>query len=124
MPAMTWSQGFLACALENPEQFVASLKDGQVRALPYHWSGWARDDQLAPDGEWTIWLFLGGRGAGKTRAGAEWIRARAESGQARRIALVGATAADVRDVMVRATADCWRLRPHRSGPVSNRRSGG
>lgn len=70
------------------------------------WPLYARDDQLAPDGFWTVWLVLGGRGAGKTRTGAEWVRAlatgRAHAGgpPAGRIALVGETFADVRDVMV------------------------
>ena len=44
--------------------------------------------------------MLAGRGFGKTRCAAEWVRHRVETGSARRIALVGATAADVRDVMV------------------------
>lgn len=46
------------------------------------WQVWARDDQLPPQttasgGDWRVWLILGGRGAGKTRAGAEWVRAKA-----------------------------------------------
>src|ERR687894_724907 len=69
------------------------------------WVPWARQDQLPPDGDWTTWLMLGGRGAGKTRAGAEWVKAlalglppfRAPVG---RIALVGETLGDVRAVMV------------------------
>lgn len=65
-----------------------------------HWPFWARQSQLAPDGAWRIWLFLGGRGAGKTRAGAEWIAARVAEGKSRRIGLIGATERDVRQVMV------------------------
>ena len=64
------------------------------------WDFWARDSQLAPDGDWRIWLFLGGRGAGKTRAGAEWIAAQVRSAKARRIGLIGATDRDARQVMV------------------------
>ena len=60
----------------------------------------ARPAQRPPAGEWRTFLILAGRGFGKTRSAAEWIRHRVETGQARRIALVGATAADVRDVMV------------------------
>lgn len=56
--------------------------------------------QVPPAGDWRIWLLLGGRGAGKTRAGAEWIAAQVAAGAARRVALVGPTSADVRDVMV------------------------
>ncbi len=78
-----------------------------MRALLADWrKNWARDDQLQPAGDWTTWLILGGRGAGKTRAGAEWVRALVlgrifEAGGAiERVALVGETIADVRDVMV------------------------
>jgi phage terminase large subunit-like protein len=66
----------------------------------------ARDDQRAPDRDWTTWLMLGGRGAGKTRAGAEWVRGLAlgiwpyAEAPVERIALVGETIADVREVMV------------------------
>ncbi len=76
-----------------------------------HWPLWARGDQLAPDvteaGEdWRVWLILGGRGAGKTRAGAEWVRAKVfgrtegDAQPAQRIALVGETYGDVRRVMI------------------------
>lgn len=46
-----------------------------------------------------MWLIQAGRGWGKTRTGAEWVREQVESGK-RRIALIGPTAADCRDVMV------------------------
>ena len=45
------------------------------RAMP-DWSRCARAAQLPPPGDWRQWLLIGGRGSGKTRAGAEWIRAR------------------------------------------------
>lgn len=68
----------------------------------------AHDHQLEPPGDWTTWLIIGGRGAGKTRAGAEWVRAAVASGpndnktsHARRaIALVAETYADAREVMI------------------------
>lgn len=78
---------------------LASLSDDDT-ALLDHWEFWARDAQLEPDGDWRIWLFLGGRGAGKTRAGAEWIAGRVADGAASRIGLIGATERDVRQVMV------------------------
>jgi phage terminase large subunit-like protein len=69
------------------------------------WSYQARDAQLAPagaagGGDWRIWLFLGGRGAGKTRAGAEWVAGRVAQAGAARIGLIGATMRDARAVMV------------------------
>jgi predicted phage terminase large subunit-like protein len=63
------------------------------------WRDVARAEQVAPDGDWSTWLYMAGRGSGKTRAGAEWVHEQIAAG-CRRIALVGATAADVRDVMV------------------------
>ena len=70
------------------------------------WALHAHDHQCEPDGDWTTWLILGGRGAGKTRAGAEWIRkmvhegAANENSPARAIALVAETYADAREVMI------------------------
>jgi len=61
---------------------------------------WGRDAQLTPPGDWwTWWLILAGRGFGKTRSGAEFVMRRVREG-ARNIALIGPTAADVRDTMV------------------------
>lgn len=61
---------------------------------------WARPDQLPPSGTWQRWLILAGRGWGKTRTGAEWVRDRALRDPGCRVALVARTAADVRDVIV------------------------
>ena len=98
---------------EERERFVAGLDVGERALLAFHWPAWARLTQLPPPGPWRTWLFLGGRGAGKTRAGAEWVRGKVETAGAGRIALVGATAADCRDVMalgesgIVATAPPW-----------------
>ena len=82
------------------QELLADLTEEQALELLYDWQFWARPEQLAPEGEWLIWLILTGRGWGKTRTGAEWVRDRVEQQGARRIALVGATAADVRDTMI------------------------
>jgi len=91
-------------ALQPPElwrQFLARLTPEQKMRLPYQWRGWrARPNQLAPEGYWRVWLILAGRGFGKTRAGAEFIREQVENHLCGRIALVGETSADVRDVMI------------------------
>jgi len=78
---------------------LATLPPATAEALVYDWRIWARDAQLPPDGDWIWWLVLAGRGFGKTRTGAEFIRQRVAEG-ARAIALIGPTAADVRDTMV------------------------
>lgn len=85
---------------ERRARFLDELSADDADALCRDWRVWARDEQLAPEGDWRIWLFLGGRGAGKTRAGAEWVLDGVFRGAMRRIALVGATHADVRDVMI------------------------
>jgi phage terminase large subunit-like protein len=80
--------------------FLARLTPAEAAALEYEWPGfWARPNQLPPPGPWRVWLILAGRAFGKTRAGAEQVLAWA-SRPKRRLALVGETAADVRDVMV------------------------
>lgn len=63
------------------------------------WESIARIEQLPPEGQWLVWMFLAGRGAGKTRSAAEWVVKLAEQPNLR-IALVGRTPADVRDVMI------------------------
>jgi phage terminase large subunit-like protein len=82
------------------EQFLQSLTPEEKAVLLYDWLFFARDKQLPPEGAWTVWLILSGRGFGKTRTGAQWIRARQETGLYSRFLLIGQTAADVRDVMV------------------------
>lgn len=89
-------------ARKNPkklEKALASLTDEQADELLHDWEFWARKDQLEPYGDWRVWLLLGGRGSGKSRALSEWIRHRVKTGFSR-IALIAPTAADVRDVMI------------------------
>lgn len=85
------------------------------------WRFWARPEQLPPQGDWRIWLFLAGRGAGKTRAGAEWIAEGVRCGQMRRIGLVGASLADTRAVMVEGESGLLSVCPVAEFSPSNRR---
>lgn len=81
----------------------SALRDyraAQLTKIDHDWEFWARREQLPPPGPWRSWVFLGGRGAGKTRAGAEWVSRLARRREARRIALIGPTFHDVREVMV------------------------
>ena len=88
--------------LPEPDRLAAirTLSEDERREFRHHWKLWARNRQLAPPGDWTTWLVLAGRGFGKTRAGAEWIRTTAQADPAARIALVGASLGEVRAVMV------------------------
>ncbi len=79
---------------------LRTLKDEERDALQTHWRLWARPEQLPPPGEWRTWLVMAGRGFGKTRSGAEWVRALADADPAARIALVAASLAEARAVMV------------------------
>jgi phage terminase large subunit-like protein len=75
-------------------------------SLDFDWNFWGRPEQIAPPGTWDNWLILAGRGFGKTRTGAEWVRANMcgdtplTGGRWRHVALIAETAADARDVMV------------------------
>jgi hypothetical protein len=80
------------------ERIFAALTVEEAQRLYYDWAYWARPAQLPPPGTWIVWLILSGRGGGKTRTGAETIIHWSEDND--RMALVGRTAADVRDIMV------------------------
>lgn len=84
---------------DGREKHLAKLSGEELQHLSGQWEFQARRKQLDPEGDWFAWLVLAGRGFGKTRAGTEWIHHRVRHG-ARRVALVGRTAADVRDVLV------------------------
>jgi len=89
-------------------EYFHDLDDKECKALLYDWKFWARPNQLAPKGDWFCWLVLTGRGFGKTRMGAEWVRSQIEGSspltaprdRMGRVALVSQTLADGRDVMV------------------------
>ncbi len=81
-------------------QELSQLSGNQRRELMYHWRLWARAEQVAPVGDWRIWLILAGRGFGKTRAGAEWVREIAEADSNAHIALVAGTLGEARSIMV------------------------
>ena len=77
---------------------LTKLDAATKAALATHWPFWARPDQLLPEGAWTYWLILAGRGWGKTRTGAETVRTWARTSAY--VNLIGATADDARDIMI------------------------
>ncbi len=106
-PALRSGAAWLASRPEAEiREFLEGLSDEAILALPYLFAFWALPHQLPPEGDWKTWVILGGRGAGKTRAGAEWVRGQVEGarpldpGRARRVALVGETIEQAREVMV------------------------
>ena len=80
--------------------YQRSLPAWEAAELKYFWSLHSRDSQLPPDGDWDSWLILAGRGFGKTRTGAEWVRAQVESGKAFRVALVARSLPEAQFVMI------------------------
>lgn len=81
------------------KKVMAELTESQANELLWDWRFWARPNQIEPEGEWSTWLALAGRGFGKTEAGAQWVRERVKAG-ARSIALVAETQKDLEEVMV------------------------
>ena len=106
---------------ELPEEQRAEVLAGMdPDALQWDWEFWGRPEQQRPDGEdWNIWMYLAGRGAGKTRTAAEWVRKEAadtSKGQ-KRFALVARTAADVRDVIVEGESGIINVTPPSERPL-------
>ena len=108
---------------EAVHEFLSGLSDGAFLALPWLFEFWALPHQIAPDGAWRTWVIMGGRGAGKTRAGAEWVRGQVEGagpadpGRARRVALVGETVDQVREVMIFGESGIMACAPPDRRPI-------
>lgn len=106
-------------ALLPEEERSAVLAGVNMDALMWDWSAWARPEQRPPFGnDWNIWLYLAGRGSGKTRSAAEWVREKAkDSSQGHlRFLLVARTAADVRDVIVEGDSGIINVSPPSEKP--------
>ena len=103
-----------------PDDERASILAGfDADSLLWDWSVWGRPEQQQPQGDWNIWMYMAGRGAGKTRTAAEWVREEAKytnTGQ-RRFGLVARTAADVRDVIVEGESGIMNVSPPSEKPL-------
>lgn len=99
-------------------QLVATgFKDDDVVRLLFDWAFTARAEQLPPPGDWTTWLLIGGRGSGKTRAGAEWVRALATAAEpVSPIALVGETLTEAIAVMVKGESGLLHIHAPQEQP--------
>jgi phage terminase large subunit-like protein len=98
------------------DALIRAMAPGEANAFEYDWRYRARPEQLPPAGSWRVWLLMAGRGFGKTRCGAEWVRAEVKAGR-RRIALVGPTAADARHVMVEGETGILAISPDSERPL-------
>lgn len=100
---------------------LSQMTPAEAEAILYDWTFWARKTtrrtdgtytgQQPPPGHWYTWLIMAGRGYGKTRTGAEQVRRWVEHDGVRRLAFVGRTAADVRDVMVEGESGILNISP-------------
>jgi len=109
---------FVANLPDGPrEAFLAAIGKSGRQWLERSWQCRARRSQQPPPGGWPVWLVMAGRGFGKTRAGAEWIRSIAERDGAARIALVGASIQDARAVMVEGESGLLSIAPEDNRPV-------
>lgn len=114
--------GLIALLPPNKRELIWKNWSGSEReSFLGDWWFWSRLEQRPPDGDWRTWLFLGGRGAGKTRAGAEWVSFRARQGLSQRIALIGPTFHDVREVMVEGSSGLMSLPHERPAYEASRR---
>jgi phage terminase large subunit-like protein len=103
-----------------PAEFAAwvqRLRDEAAAKLLVDWSWWRRDDQCPPAGDWHVWMLLAGRGFGKTRTGAEWVRCHAETHPGARIALVAASLHEARQVMVEGESGLLAIAPAQTRPA-------
>ncbi len=83
----------------------------------YNWDKYARPSQKIPPGNWRVWLILAGRGFGKTRTGAETIKKFVSTNAIKRIALIGQSETEVRDVMIEGSSGLLAVYPDKERPV-------
>jgi len=108
---------------EQRKAMLAELGEDGAEQLLYRWDFWARPEQLPPQGDWNIWLVLSGRGFGKTRLGSEWVRSIVcgdtplAKGRCSRIAIVGETTSDCRDVLVEGVSGILAVHPKDFRPL-------
>ena len=123
---MSVAERFLNLSHQDRSKLLDEMDDRACRDLLFDWSFWARQNQLSPLAEdWSCWLVLAGRGFGKTRMGAEWVRSivsgqsplKAPLGAPSHIALVAETAADGREVMIEGESGLLAIFPPEERPV-------
>ncbi|MDB6178023.1 terminase family protein [Paracoccus sp. Z330] len=112
-----------SAAPREVDAFLEGLSDNALTALPWLFEFWALPHQLPPEGDWKSWVIMGGRGAGKTRAGSEWVRKLVEGptaaapGKCHRVALVGETFDQAREVMIMGESGILACSPPDRRPV-------
>jgi phage terminase large subunit-like protein len=104
---------------EEQDRIIWLMTPNDLLAGDVQFESWAHRNQLPPNEEgWRTWLMMAGRGFGKTRAGAEWIHGLAMARPDSRIALVGASVAEARSIMVEGVSGILRVAGHRGNRVA------
>lgn len=106
----------IASKREVRAKLISRLSQKEKNEFEFLWDYAARPEQLPPPGGWRIWMIMAGRGFGKTRAGAEWVRMIADSEPAARIALVSSSLAEARAVMVEGESGIMAIYPPEQRP--------
>ncbi len=104
-----------ALSIEERLEVLRGMDDAEFEEVMWDWGFWGRPEQLIPEGDWDFWLLLTGRGWGKTRTGAETVKQWEVDGSGL-FHMIGATAADVRDVMVEGPAGLLSVYPDHLRP--------
>jgi predicted phage terminase large subunit-like protein len=114
---------------ETREKWLSSLSPAELDHLKFDWKFWARPEQLPPAGDWRRWVTLSGRGAGKTKSGAEWVRSIAcgdtplAGGECRSIAIIAETAKDARQVIAEGPSGILAIHPKDFRPTYTEKGG-
>ncbi len=115
---MSAAEKLASLPFEDREKILKEMDEGQAFDLLYDWTGFnARPDQIPPEGDWDIWCILSGRGWGKTRTGAEFIKNEIDAKRAGRVAIVAETAADARDTIVEGDSGIMSIYPRNARPT-------
>lgn len=112
----SWPSALNSSRTAEPLGDLDSMSVDEIARIYYDWQRWALPKQLPPAGDWVTWLLMGGRGSGKTRAGAEWVRALAAK-RIGPIALVGETMTEAISIMVRGESGILNTHPDEERPV-------
>lgn len=98
-------------------KWLKDQKPEELWELEYRWDFWQRTDQRPPHGDWRTWFVMAGRGFGKTRMAAEYVRAAAEADGSLRIALVAATLHEARSIMIEGESGLLSIAPDEQRPT-------
>ena len=114
---MSLASYFLKLPVEERARRLSLLTEEELALNFYNWDFWGRPAQFAPAPPWTYWLILAGRGFGKTRCGAEWVRKQIRT--CKYVNLIGATSDDARDIMIEGESGILAICPRDERPIYN-----